>query len=65
MERYERELRQRAAAKYPDPSPELAEKIERKIQRLLAEYRAAQQPDPPEPERTQARGQGRGLSRSI
>src|SRR5437763_16031999 len=39
MDPYEAELRQRAAAKYPDPSPELAAKIEAKIQRLLQEHR--------------------------
>jgi hypothetical protein len=35
--RYEHELRERAAARYPDPDPELARKIENKIRRLVNE----------------------------
>jgi hypothetical protein len=61
---YEAELRARAAAKYPDPGPEIAAKIEAKIQRLLAEYRAAQLPAPGEqkqPGFKRPQGQGRGL----
>ena len=43
MSAFERELHQRAEAKYPSASrtPEQAERIEAKIQRLLAEHRRA------------------------
>ena len=40
LSEYEKSLRERAAQRYPDADPELAQKIERTIQRRLQEYRA-------------------------
>ena len=69
LSEYERSLRERAAQKYPDPDPELAQKIERTIARKMEAYRAQEaartrEATSGEDDPTEARKRQRGQSLS-
>ena len=69
---YEQSLRDRAARKYPDPDPELAQKIKRTIARKMEAYRAreaARTREAPggddDPTEALSRQRGQGLSHGM